>query len=147
MNLRQQILEAFAAAPRPSDDRISAPTYDDEGTAEYFRGRTWHGHTAEQLRIHSSSLSFFTREAYRYFLPAYMLAELDEPETADVIAEHIAFDFERFHERDRPAFSAAELRAVCAFFEECSRRYETGEGYRGFRSAAAKVEMWLTERL
>ena len=83
--LREQIIAAFEDTPHPGDDNISVGTCDDEGTAAYFSGKTWRGHTPEVLRWHDSSLRFFTPEAFRYFLPAYMLGTLEDPEEADVV--------------------------------------------------------------
>ncbi len=129
--LLAQIEFAFSATPRPKEREISDPTYDDEGTAEYFRGKTWKsGHTVESLREHSSSLSFFTDEAFRYFLPAYMLATIDDPETADIIPESIEFHLvDSDHgEKRRARLTPAELDAVGAFFcylsDEWSDRWE-----------------------
>jgi len=129
MTLRETIIKAFSATSQPPADRISAPTYDDEGTAAYFAGKSWQGHSAKELRCYSSSLSFFTAEAFRYYLPAYMLAELDEPEIADVITEGILFHFT--HELPGRELASCltheEREAVACFFDECARRY--GMGY------------------
>jgi hypothetical protein len=145
MNVREQIVEAFAATPRPCDDAIAVESYDDEGTAEYFHGRAWQGHPAERLRYFSSSMSFFTPEAFRYFLPAYMLAELDDPKEADIIAESIAFHFDRFTSDRRPPFTAEELRGVRSFFKECARRYADGVSDRKYNKAARKIDGWIAE--
>ena len=125
MNVRETIVAAFADTPYPGNDNISAPIGDDEGTKQYFRGTTWQGHSPRNLRLHAQALSFFTPEAYRYFLPAFMLAEIDDPETADVIAEGILFDFTdgSFREARLRLFSTKELAAVAAFFDECAVRY------------------------
>jgi hypothetical protein len=125
MNVRETIVAAFANTPHPGDDNITSPKGNDEGTEEYFRGRTWRGHTPRDLRLHSSALSFFTPAAFRYFLPAFLLAEIDDPETADIIAESIAFHFTRALGRDArlPLFSTQELAAIAAFFDECALRY------------------------
>jgi len=89
--VREQIIDAWQAAVPPGEDRICAPTYDDEGVGAYFRGRTWDGHEVASLRYHSVGLSFFTAEAFAYYLAAYMLAVIDDASTADVIYDGILF--------------------------------------------------------
>ncbi len=70
-----QIEAAFADARAPAADNISQPTYDDEGTSAYFRGKTWRGHSAKQLRSLDFALTVMTKEAFAYFLPAFMMAD------------------------------------------------------------------------
>ena len=74
---------------RPGRCRARAATKQDEGIVDYFRGTTWHGHAVADLRYHSVALVFFTDAAFRYWLPAFMLAALGDAETADVIPESI----------------------------------------------------------
>src|SRR5688500_17074375 len=71
---RTLIERAWRDARYPGDDQICTPTYDDEGVGAYFRGRSWQGHAVSALRYHSVGLSFFTPEAFCYYLPAYLLA-------------------------------------------------------------------------
>jgi hypothetical protein len=89
--LRARIAEAWASAVYPGDDQICAPTYDDEGVAAYFRGRSWQGHDVASLRYHEAGLSFFTAAAFAYYLPAYMIAVIDDAATADVIYDGVLF--------------------------------------------------------
>lgn len=133
-----RIERAFARTPAPGNEfsDISA-TKRDEGIVDYFRGTTWRGRRVKDLRYHEAALSFFTDRAFRYWLAAFMLAELEYPKEADVIAEGIAFRF------TEPAFSTARLRqfsreeleAIAAFLDECVRRY----GGETFRNAEATV--------
>jgi hypothetical protein len=124
--LCQQIELAFEHTPPPgiADDDISATPADD-GVADYFRGRSWHYHTVKTLRRYSCALSYFTDKAFRYYLPAFMLAELKDHEVADVIWEGIEF---RLHQDCAipilESFSDAELLATAAFLEECIFRYD-----------------------
>ncbi|MBS0262245.1 MAG: hypothetical protein JSS02_09870 [Planctomycetes bacterium] len=147
--LRARIFDAFAETPYPGDENISVPTYDDEGTLAYFKGRTWSGHTATTLRHHSSALTFFTADAFRYFLPAYMLAELDAPDEADVIAGHIAFDLTQtsLAEERLGKFTEQELVAIKAFFDECERRCEDSpSAQKLFADASNTVRRRLGEK-
>jgi hypothetical protein len=74
-----------------------------------------------------------------------MLAELDDPDEADVIAEGIAYRFGRFTSDRRPPFNIGELRAVHSFFKECATRYADGVYDLEFNKAARKVEKWIAE--
>jgi hypothetical protein len=125
-----QIEAAFADTPAPGDkfEDISATSYGEEGVVDYFRGTTWRGHRTRDLRIHDCALSYFTDKAFRYWLPAFMIAELEDPVVADVIGEGIAF---HLTESDGAAarlrqFAQGELEAIAAFLEECARRYADG---------------------
>lgn len=128
------IQEAFADTPHPGNGRkdLAVETYDDEGTTEHFRFTKWEDHSVEQLRQHSSSLCFFSNAAFRYFLPAYMIAELDDPRGADIIGESIeSLLIEKpSHKRKRRTvseqgklFNLKERRAIAAFLEVMFDRY------------------------
>lgn len=86
-----QIEAAFADAIAPASDNISQPTYDDEGTSAYFRGKTWRGHSARQLRSLDFALTVMTQEAFAYFLPAFMIADIESPIEADTIPESLLY--------------------------------------------------------
>ena len=66
----------------PGDENIFTPdSYDDENITEYFSGTTWQGHTIADLRSHCSAIStFFTPTAYHYWLPAYLIAAVEDPD-------------------------------------------------------------------
>jgi hypothetical protein len=122
-----QIEAAFADAPSPGTeyDEISKTKYDDEGIVDYFRGTTWRGHRVQDLRCHEAAMSFFTDKAFRYWLPAFMLAELESPEEADIIAEGIAFHLTNASDATTRLgeFEQDELEAIAAFLDECAQRY------------------------
>lgn len=143
MTVRDHIIEAFAETPRVRGGGIGSvgdPESDD--LAKYFTGKSWRGHSAKQLREHASALSFFTPEGFRYFLPAFMLAELDDPVAADVIAQSILFHLCKADGREDRAriLAVNEREAVARFFDECKLRYkdaEFGEGAAELRHGAA----------
>jgi len=127
------IKNAFADTPNPSG-RLSADTYDDEGTHDYFSGTTWDGHDVAMLRKHEAAMSFFTPEAFRYYLPCFMLAELTDPKTADILGEYVVSQFARSEgnwedKRSKRVgqFTSGERRAIIAFLQ-----YMT-DTYQGFR--------------
>ena len=118
--LVREIQEAFANVPYPGDDNISAPTYDDEGTLEYFAGTKQEGHSVEDLRYHSAALSFFTLDAFLYYLPAYVVAVLQDPEEADIIYDSLIFHFNRAASgKIVHLLSPAQRQAMIKYFEYC----------------------------
>jgi hypothetical protein len=125
MNPRDQIIQAFSQTPPPSGKITD--TYDDEGVAAYFTGKTWRGHSVRDLLYYSCALSFFEPEAFRYYLPAFMLAELDEPEKADIIAESILFSLADSEHQIESLYlmTNQEREAVASFFEECAKRHRS----------------------
>jgi hypothetical protein len=138
-----QIEAAFADTPAPGDgyDDISAVKYYDEGIVDYFRGTTWRGHQVQDLRFHECALSYFTDKAFRYWLPAFMIAELKHPVEADVIGEGIAFHLTERDSADARLrqFSQDELEAIAAFLEECAGRNPDGIYGTMYRQAASAI--------
>jgi len=90
------IRSAWMDATPPPPGNISRPTYDDEGVADYFTGKSWQGHTAAPLRRLSYALTFFTDEAFAYYLAAYMIADIEEPEASDVNVEGMLYRLDRY---------------------------------------------------
>jgi hypothetical protein len=139
-----QIEAAFAETPSPGTDYddISATKYDDEGIVDYFRGTTWRGHRVQDLRHHEAALSFFTDKAFRYWLPAFMLAELESPVEADIIAEGIAFHLTEASGADARLreFAPEELKAIASFCDECAERYDDIRFRDGARAVRARIQ-------
>jgi hypothetical protein len=77
-----QIEQAFAAVPYPGDDGIcqgvtdegQCPLSEEERIAAVFRGRHWKEVPLDDLARYSATLCFLTPAAYRFYLPAYLLA-------------------------------------------------------------------------
>jgi len=140
ISVQDQITEAFSRAAPPRG-KISVETYDDEGAHEKFAGTEWEEHNIPFLRYYETCMHFFTPEAFRYYLPAFMLAEINDPETADVIAENIAYHFINGVDREvRIAqFNREQLLAIIAFLELCAERYNDGIYDVTFNEAANEV--------
>ena len=146
--LRPVIETAFADTPSPGNDfdDISATQWD-EGIVDYFRGTSWRGHGVRDLRCQSAALSFFTDKAFRYWLPAFMLAHLEDAEQADIIAESIAghllpSEYGRPDQR-LAQFTRQELEAVAAFMDHCSRTLNVIPGHNAFERAATAIRARL----
>ena len=82
---------AWADATPPAPGAISRPTCDDEGVAEYFTGKTWDGHLAQKLRYFDFAPNIFTEEAFAYYLAAYLIADLEDPQASDTNVERVLF--------------------------------------------------------
>jgi hypothetical protein len=78
--LVREIREAFAETPYPGDNNLSGSKQGDEPAecALEFRGVNWKTVHPRLLASNYTSLSFLTAEGFRYFLPAYMIAELTD---------------------------------------------------------------------
>jgi hypothetical protein len=83
-DLIQTIKQAFADVSYPGDDNLTDSPYGDEPAAlvEDFKGKTdWHGLDATFLDQApdgwSSALSFFSDAALQFYLPAYLIADLN----------------------------------------------------------------------
>jgi hypothetical protein len=81
---------AWRDVPYPGDGHIIHPGPPDiDDIVDYFAGTTWRGHDATDLRCHSAAFSYFTPEAFHYWLPAFMIAAVRDPRSADVILDNI----------------------------------------------------------
>jgi hypothetical protein len=83
----EKIREAFAGNLYPGDPFLQGSfegcePYEEVG---FFRGKMdWTTIDAEMLDAHYSALSFFSEAGFRFFLPAYLIADLQEElQTAD----------------------------------------------------------------
>ena len=117
-----EIRAVFADVPYPGDDNITSTTYPwDEGVSDYFRGTTQEGHSAKDLRCHKEALSFFLPEAYHYYLPAFIVAVLEDSEAADNIYGSLICDFNsrRRTKEIIPRLSVAQRQAMIKYFEYC----------------------------
>jgi hypothetical protein len=84
-SLKARIRAAFASTPPPDPSALRGSSEGDEPyllEAEFRDKRDWARLDAGFLDRApdglASALSFFSREAFRYYLPAYLLADLDD---------------------------------------------------------------------
>lgn len=93
--LRRLIETAFAEGNYPGDTRL---VYDNTGrhlecneVAAAFRGKHWREVPLETLRRRADAIFFLTPEAYRFYLPAYLLAAVSHYDQADSIPDSVVF--------------------------------------------------------
>jgi hypothetical protein len=82
-NIKTQIRDAFADTPYPGDDGLVRSAGDEpDEVVELFRGRRdWRVLSPEFVdragAASPSALSFFSAAAFRFYLPAYLIADLE----------------------------------------------------------------------
>lgn len=145
--VRAVIERAFADVPYPGDDNLCTFTYDDEGVADYFRGRPWIGHRAEDLRLHDFALCVLTDAALHYYLPAFILTVLDDRDAADVLVQGVVRVLGSPWWRTGnllARLSATQRDAVRAFleFEFETKRAESAEAGSNEVPFAGEEELW-----
>ena len=76
--LKHQIEAAFVNTPRPDDDHIGYNPEDWESAelTEAFKGKHWKELDPAELNYNSSN--FLSPEGFRHYLPAYLIAALDD---------------------------------------------------------------------
>jgi hypothetical protein len=94
-HLKVEIAEAFAGVAYPGDKNL---VYDNSGAhlecaevAEAFRGKHWREVELDLLRHQSAAVFFMTPGAYRFYLPAYLLASIDRYHEADTMPGSVVF--------------------------------------------------------
>jgi len=92
--VKATIRKAFARTPYPGDGKLVVARAGEDPEcdqiAESFRGKTWKDLPAGLIRSYADSLPLFTAEAFRYYLPAYMLASLGSDEEPASVREPVA---------------------------------------------------------
>jgi hypothetical protein len=88
-SLAELIREAFVSVEYPGDDRLVYDTsgghLECDGVAAAFKGKRWAELSVDFLRRHADSIFFFTPEAYRFYLPAYLLSIIGSYRESDVM--------------------------------------------------------------
>jgi hypothetical protein len=76
--LKQEIEAAFADVPYPGDEHIAYSNIDFDGSrlAAAFKGKHWKELTPDEM--HWNEMAFLSREGLHYYLPAYLLASLED---------------------------------------------------------------------
>lgn len=116
-HLRPLIERAFPLAPIPQAPILR--TYDDEDIIPTFLGRPWNSFTVRELREHEAAITFLTAEALIYYLPAFLIATIDDRDLADILPDNLLHTFGGSEAPDLVARLNAEQREVLAqFFSE-----------------------------
>jgi hypothetical protein len=141
--LRTLVERAWEGSVYPGDVNIA---YDGEGhnleciqVADFFRGKRWNDVTLGSLKSYrgdaSACLYFMSVDAFRYYLPAYMLIALDNYAEADVVADTAVNaltpqplgPLQKFWAERLAGFSPKQREAIVAFLRFMAS--EHGEDY------------------
>lgn len=125
--LRSLIVEAFLAIPHPGRDKITEHQCEEcDQLRDTFAPLRWESALPEIIDSNFGQLPLFTPEAYRYYLPAYLLRSLDNFDPLDNVCEYVIysltpdcsedFTFRWYSERVK-LFSHSQKAAVAAFLE------------------------------
>lgn len=89
--IARDVEDAFAIIPYPGDDRlVGSPTYsENEEILEAFRGKHWRDISLDVLFEHRLSLGALSPEAFRFYLPSYLVAALLHSEETDTLRENV----------------------------------------------------------
>jgi hypothetical protein len=126
MSLSSQIEHVFANAARPLAGNLFEG--DSEGADELFRAREWHDLRSSELDYHSFALRVFSPAAFAYYLPAFMIAALENESLglADVLIDCLS---PPSNNPSRPSFARRwscltqqQQAAVIAFMQHFSHR-------------------------
>ncbi len=132
--LRRQIDDAFADATYPGDEGLIPETSlcnpESQELRDLVMGRHWRELTLDYIdsrRINDTVAVLLSDEGFRYYLPAYMLAILEDRETADVMVDSVIYRLIGPFEMPSPERDAwlewtgqlgdEQQRAVTAFLE------------------------------
>jgi len=128
--LKEDIIEAFKDVPYPGDDNIAANKRDEylEDLAK-FKGKHWRDLTFEFLVPFGSDTVFFTTEAFRFYLPAFLIISAEFYYESDAVSDNIIRDLvlpfegerepwltDEFHKRF-DGLTAKQKRAIRSFLE------------------------------
>lgn len=133
----EEIEAAFGGLAPPGDDALLHPQCrDDNDIAEFYGAPDWRDLSDDFLVRNYAAPSFFSAEAFRYYLPAFMLWSLKNAESPEYLAEATlrAFDpgpagapLHDFQASKFALFDSAQRRAVVAFLEAFRGEAELGE--------------------
>ena len=127
--LQKLIEAAFAETNYPGDTQLvddnSGYHLECNEVAAAFRGKHWKEVPLETLRYHSAGIFFLTPEAYRFYLPAYLLAAVLHYDQVDTLPDSVVFslippsdarDVEAYRQRVE-GFTATQRQVIRCFLE------------------------------
>jgi hypothetical protein len=127
--VEDSILLAFSDMEPPPNDKLvkdnSGYHFDCNAAKAAFQGLHWKDVPLATVLSHPESLSAFTLEAFRFYLPAYLLASMFYYYEADVIPGNIVTDFKppshpydrKRHDLKLRVFTRDQRDAIKKFFQ------------------------------
>ena len=91
-NLRAKVIEAFSSTPHPGERNVTGhPCEECHELRDTYGPLTWDTVPSEIIDQNFGQLPLFTPEAYRYFLPAYLLRCLDIDDPDNLVCEFVIY--------------------------------------------------------
>jgi hypothetical protein len=78
-SVAREVREAFASEVLPAGQPVATHPFDDEGARATFEGRRWQEVSVHELAYVTACLRFLAPPAVRVYLPAFLLAALEDP--------------------------------------------------------------------
>ena len=91
MHVIYLIRNAFPVQPIPKAATVVENTYGVERLYEILAGRPWDEPTVRDYRMCDDGFSMLTVSGLHYYLPGYLIAKIEDPETADIIGEYVIY--------------------------------------------------------
>jgi hypothetical protein len=136
--VEENIRQAFKDSSYPGDSNLVTikGSYDFERQEifESFVGKHWEEVSLDTIKFHHEALCFFTPEAYRFYLPAFLLATAGFYYQADNIPGSVVSSLNVSnmpdHERDRfmaiiSGFSYRQKKAILSFLKFLQEEYSS----------------------
>lgn len=84
-DMAREVEEAFADVPYPGDDKLfpTPDIYPAVYMVETFRGKHWRDVTPAMVRNHEFELNALSPEAFRFYLPCFMIPVLLDDDALD----------------------------------------------------------------
>ena len=126
--LIERLHEVFGDLPYPGDDNLAVDCGPDRGYIEdILRGKKWTELTAAEMVKIKDYQAFLTRDALRYYMPAYIKCGFDDGEDAEEVAFFVHILFLRPAEDDYwrekfTVFTDRELKLLREYAEFCRSR-------------------------
>ena len=146
--LIQQINDAFAGLPRPTDDELLHPDCSDDVDILEFYGGVLRENMTDALVVHSyAAPTAFSPKAFQYYLPAYLIWLLNNPDSMDYAGEATllaldpATDKEMLHAFRKSKFSlmtGAQVSVIRDFLHRLAKHPDLGE-----LAENALINYWL----
>jgi len=119
------IVEAFEDWPPPTTVLSDPNGPFADSTVSNFAGKLWQQVITQNLSTHADALVYFTPEAHRYYLPAFMVLSLSSPEHddhCDLIVHHFSRYEDPFWAKRIGYFSARELESIECYIRAIADR-------------------------
>jgi hypothetical protein len=120
--LKETIRRAFDGTAYPGDANIAYGTSEDlerQQIAADFRGKSWRDVDLAFVRRYvgadAACLAFMSSDAFRYFLPAFLLITIDEFESIDLVGPSTVHYLTPWHDESDEAMRTYEEQRFGAF--------------------------------